>query len=91
MKALDIAIERAGGVGRLAVAIGVGQSVISNWRARGTKPDPVHCVAIERFTAVSRQDLRPDDWQQIWPELAAVPSEAPDPSAQPTTQEAPHG
>ncbi len=29
------------------------------------------CVAIERATdgAVTRRDLRPDDWQDIWPEL----------------------
>jgi len=30
------------------------------------------CVAIERATkgAVTRRDLRPNDWLQIWPELA---------------------
>jgi DNA-binding transcriptional regulator YdaS (Cro superfamily) len=35
-------------------------------------------VAIESTTkgAVTRRDLRPDDWQEIWPELA-----------QPSTQE----
>jgi DNA-binding transcriptional regulator YdaS (Cro superfamily) len=29
------------------------------------------CVAIEQSTAgvVTRKDLRPDDWAQIWPEL----------------------
>lgn len=29
------------------------------------------CVAIEQATAsaVTRKDLRPDDWAQIWPEL----------------------
>lgn len=29
------------------------------------------CVRIERVTggAVTRRDLRPDDWHQIWPEL----------------------
>lgn len=29
------------------------------------------CVAIERESrgAVTRRDLRPDDWQEIWPEL----------------------
>lgn len=42
---------------------------------------PVLCVLIERATGgqVTRKDLRPDDWQDIWPELA-----------QPTTQEATH-
>lgn len=30
------------------------------------------CTAIERITAgqVTRRDLRPNDWQKIWPELA---------------------
>lgn len=39
---------------------------------------PNLAVCIERATngAVSRRDLRPDDWQDIWPELA-----------QPSTQE----
>lgn len=72
MNALETAIESAGGVGKLATAIGVGQPVVSNWRARGTTPDAVHCVSIERVTrgAVTRRDLRPDDWHLIWPELA---------------------
>ena len=72
MKALDLAISTVGGVGKLALALGVTQPVISNWRARGTTPDAIHCVAIERATggAVTRRDLRPDDWHLIWPELA---------------------
>ena len=71
MNALDRAIEVMGGVVRLAAAIGVGQSVISNWRSRGTVIDAVHCAAIERVTggAVTRRDLRPADWEAIWPEL----------------------
>ncbi len=30
------------------------------------------CVALERESAgsVTRRDLRPDDWHEIWPELA---------------------
>lgn len=34
------------------------------------------CVAIERESkkAVTRQELRPDDWQKFWPELANAPS-----------------
>lgn len=72
MKAIDIAVDRLGGVGRLAAAIGVTQAAVSNWRARGSSPDAIHCTAIERATggAVTRRDLRPDDWAQIWPELA---------------------
>ena len=69
-----------GSAGKLAAAIGVGQSAISNWRARGTTPDALHCAAIERATAgaVTRRDLRPDDWHLIWPELTdSEPKPAP--------------
>jgi DNA-binding transcriptional regulator YdaS (Cro superfamily) len=36
--------------------------------------NPETCVAAERESAgsVTRKDLRPDDWQKIWPELEAV-------------------
>ena len=72
MSHLVKAIEIVGSATLLASAIGVRQSAISNWRARGTVIDPFYCVAIERATngAVTRQDLRPDDWREIWPELA---------------------
>jgi DNA-binding transcriptional regulator YdaS (Cro superfamily) len=35
------------------------------------RPGPEYCVAIEQATegAVTRRDLRPDDWLAIWPEL----------------------
>jgi len=35
-------------------------------------PEPMRCVEIEKATAgqVTRRDLRPDDWDRIWPELA---------------------
>ena len=69
MEALNKAIQRAGGVGKLAEAIGVGQSVVSNWRLRKTLPPPEYCASIEAVTGVTRRDLRPDDWARIWPEL----------------------
>jgi DNA-binding transcriptional regulator YdaS (Cro superfamily) len=36
-------------------------------------PSPENCVVIERATGgvVTRQDLRPADWERIWPELSA--------------------
>lgn len=58
---------------RLAEAIGAPQPDVSDW-ANGHRPVPIaRCVAIEKATEgqVSRRDLRPDDWQQFWPELAA--------------------
>jgi len=69
---LDRAVAHFGGVGRLAAALGIGQSVVSNWKARGTAIDAIQCTAIERLTdgAVTRKQLRPKDWQAIWPELA---------------------
>ena len=78
MSHLVKAIEIVGSATLLASAIGVRQSAISNWRARGTVIDPFYCVAIERATngAVTRQDLRPDDWPEIWPDLADFPASA---------------
>lgn len=78
MSHLVKAIEIVGSATLLASAIGVRQSAISNWRARGTVIDPLYCVAIERATngAVTRQDLRPDDWREIWPELVESPASA---------------
>lgn len=74
MSEIDRAIFEAGGVGKLASAIGVVQSAVSNWRVRGSIP-PEHCAAVEKATsgAVTRQNLRPNDWQKIWPELAQAP------------------
>lgn len=41
-------------------------------RYDGRLPGAAYCVAIEGVTdgKVTRRDLRPDDWQDIWPELA---------------------
>ena len=75
MPGMLLSIYFSSGRGRaasLARALGVRPVVVSRWGA-GTKPVPVErCAAIERATqgAVARQDLRPDDWQDIWPELA---------------------
>jgi DNA-binding transcriptional regulator YdaS (Cro superfamily) len=75
MNALDLAIEHVGGVGKLAAAINVGQAAVSNWRARETIIDAKYCTAISVATggAVTRQMLRPNDWQLIWPELVEAP------------------
>ncbi len=72
MESLNKAIDAVGGVGELAKRIGVGQSNVSNWKARGNVP-PEHCAAIEIATEgkVTRKDLCPEDWARIWPELAA--------------------
>lgn len=63
--------ERGRGV-RLAACLGVPPSFVAKM-ASGEKSVPLeHASAIEKFTgcAVTRRDIRPDDWQDIWPELA---------------------
>ena len=62
-------------VAQLAEKIGVKSDVqVRQWQHgyADRKPSPGYAVAIERATkgAVTRKDLRPDDWRQIWPELA---------------------
>lgn len=54
-----------------AERLGVTQGMVGFW-VRGKPPTPARAVQIERATqgAVTRQDLRPDDWRDIWPELA---------------------
>lgn len=56
----------------LSKAIEVPPSFVSKM-CSGEKPVPAeHCHTIEQFTAgvVTRQELRPRDWQKYWPELA---------------------
>lgn len=55
-----------------AERLGVSQGLIYQWLT-GRRPISIDkCVLIERATKgeVKRQDLRPNDWQLIWPELA---------------------
>jgi DNA-binding transcriptional regulator YdaS (Cro superfamily) len=76
MNSLDKAIQLAGGLTELANKISANPNQVSNWRARGVPIEK--CFAIEKATGggVTRKDLRPDDWQRIWPELAEAPCEA---------------
>lgn len=64
-------LER-GGASRLADALGVSISFMSQMASGAAAISPARCVAIEQATngAVSRKDLRPDDWNLIWPELS---------------------
>lgn len=72
MNAIERAIKTAGSATRLARTLGVSVQAVCFWRD-GRRGIPVEkCFAIERATngAVTRRDLRPDDWHEIWPELA---------------------
>lgn len=54
-----------------ALLIGVSPGLVYQWMT-GRRPVSVEkCVLIERVTngAVSRRDLRPHDWRDLWPEL----------------------
>lgn len=57
----DLAFRCGTSVGYLRKACSTGQAL-----------GPALCVSIERESggAVSRRELRPDDWRQIWPELS---------------------
>ena len=86
MSKLKIACDAAGGQTQLANALGVTAAAVSHW-VTGLRPVPIqHCFAIERATrgAVTRRDLRPDDWHLIWPELSDMPSAQP--ATAPTAQ-----
>lgn len=72
MEALKHAISIAGSQAALAAKVGVKQQHVWNWLNRGGEVPAEHCPAIEQATdgQVTRQELRPNDWQRIWPELA---------------------
>ncbi|TAM15942.1 MAG: hypothetical protein EPN65_16645 [Pandoraea sp.] len=87
-------LER-GGASALATSIGVSISFLSQMASGSSAISPARCVSIERATggAVTRRDLRPDDWADIWPELftddqSSKSTPEPQPSPQPVEGEA---
>ncbi|OBU09829.1 transcriptional regulator [Morganella psychrotolerans] len=64
------ALER-GGAKKLAENLGVSSSYLSQMASGRVPVPPARCPAIEKETggAVTRRELRPDDWAQIWPDL----------------------
>ncbi|MFZ6813570.1 transcriptional regulator [Undibacterium sp. Rencai35W] len=65
-----ILLER-GNATRLAAHLGVGPSYISQLASGHRRPSARLSTKIEEFTSkkVTRQELRQDDWQEIWPDL----------------------
>ena len=49
---------------------------IRQWRHKyaGRGPSEANCMGLELATggAITRKEMRPDDWHLIWPELAAT-------------------
>lgn len=59
-----------GGCGKLAEKLGISKSYLSQMVTGKAAISPTNAVAIEKATdrAVTRKDMRPADWRQIWPE-----------------------
>lgn len=70
--ALLAACKQLGTKAALARAVGVLPQQVGNWLNRDKEIDPVYCARIETATGrrVLRQELRPHDWETVWPELA---------------------
>jgi len=66
-----IATAPRGTASKLAAALGISPSYLSQLSSGVSPISAERCVAIERHTgrAVTRKDLRPSDWHLIWPEL----------------------
>ncbi len=66
-----------GGATRLAAALGIDKSYLSQMASKTRPISPTRCLLIERETngAVTRQDLRPNDYWLIWPDLKAPETE----------------
>ena len=76
---IEKAAEIAGSEKALADWLGVTKAAVWQWKQEGRKTPIEHCPEIERRTggAVTRRELRPNDWQTIWPELATTASPSP--------------
>lgn len=77
--ALEAACKLAGSQAALARLIGAFPQQIGNWLTRDKEIDPGYCARIESALngRVTRQQLRPDDWHSVWPELAREAAVAP--------------
>lgn len=76
MNAIQLAIGHVGGVSNLARALGVTPQAVCFWRDGKRNIPAEKCSAIELATGgkTTRQELRPDDFLKIWPELAQAPA-----------------
>jgi DNA-binding transcriptional regulator YdaS (Cro superfamily) len=69
---IEIAAAEVGSYKALADILGVTKGAVHQWMSPDRRVPIEHCTPIEQATKgiVTRQMLRPDDWQSIWPELA---------------------
>lgn len=56
---------------RVARRLNLNRSSVGEWRDKGIPL--AHCAVVEEECSheFTRRDFRPNDWQVIWPELAA--------------------
>jgi DNA-binding transcriptional regulator YdaS (Cro superfamily) len=59
-------------VRKALLSLGISQQLLANWRVRGVPLDRCAPIEIQSGHVVTRQMLRPNDWQIHWPELAAA-------------------
>lgn len=80
---IDLAAAALGSQAALAERLGVTRGAVNQWKDSRRLVPLEHCAAIEIATAgaVTRRDLRPDDWHRIWPELVTAEFPAPTPGA----------
>lgn len=68
--ALREAISKAGSQTAFGRLMGHSQALVHKWLNSKNPLGEKHCVKVERLFGVPRSRLRPEDWQEIWPELA---------------------
>lgn len=70
-ESIEKAAKILGNQEALGALCGVTKAAVSHWKSIQSVPVQF-CYRIEEATggAVTRRDLRPNDWQAIWPELA---------------------
>jgi DNA-binding transcriptional regulator YdaS (Cro superfamily) len=64
-------LDRTGVRAAVMSETGVSPQVITNWKTRGVPIE--YCATVARVSkgVVTRQELRPDDYWMIWPDLQA--------------------
>lgn len=73
MEAIARAIEAAGGPAKVARLLGVTTQAVCFWRDGRREVPERYGAAIESAcgATVTRRELWPDTWHQVWPELVA--------------------
>lgn len=71
-QAIKRACDLVGGVGKLAILVGVAPPTVTQWSKSERPVPPRKAVLIESVTErrVTRQEMFPETFREIWPELA---------------------